>query len=270
MDNRAYDQSVPVDLRRGVPMELIQTENMMEYANGPVRQYASKKLFSVHGDFLNECSQVSKIIEDLLGDLAEDLGLRTSTGDHVSEEEHFGRINSQNVNKFRGLNVEIRDKVLPIEDNNNTSEARKQRIAKFTLPPDYDPNNSKWTLRYRYPKPELIELLRYSGLYVNAANLKHCNESATDCKSLAQLLMVEVFSDSALKVCSLTGAKAIRFRGIKTDVRPGLDKDARAILVRYVEIYGEKQGWCTEDHRAIINAMRNKLYSSRKKDRHHF
>ncbi|CAD6243708.1 GSCOCT00014215001.2-RA-CDS [Cotesia congregata] len=89
-----------------------------------------------------------------------------------------------------------------------------------------------------------------------------------DCKSLAQLLMLEVFSESALKVCSLTGAKATCFRGTKTDVRPGLDKDERAILVRYVEIYGEKQRWCTEDHRAIINVMRNKLYSSRRKDRH--
>ncbi|CAH2088160.1 unnamed protein product [Euphydryas editha] len=145
-------------------------------------------------------------------------------------------------------------------------DLRRMRIAKFTLPPDYNPNNSKWTFRHRYPKPELKELLRYSGVYVNAINLEHCNELATDYKSLTRLLMVEVFSDSALKVCSLTGAKASCFRGNETDVRPGLDKDARAILVRYVEIYGEKQGWCTEDYRAIINAMRNKLYSSIRKD----
>ncbi|AAV98030.1 hypothetical protein ORF3302 [Cotesia plutellae polydnavirus] len=265
MDNRAREQSVPVDLRKEVSIELIQTENMMEYSFEPVIQYASNKPFSVQGDYSNDCSQISKILEDLFEDIAGDLD------DHVSEEQHFGRINTQNVDESRGLNVEIRDKVLPIENNNNNynSNAHK-RIAKLTLPPDYNPNNSKWTLRHRYPGPELIELLRYSGVYVNALKLKYCNELATDCRSLTRMLMVEVFSNSALKVCSLTGARPTFYRGPKTEVRPGLDQDARDILVKYVEMYGKLKGWCTEDRRVIINTMRSKLCSSRPRDRYRF
>ncbi|KAG8039456.1 hypothetical protein G9C98_008099, partial [Cotesia typhae] len=90
----------------------------------------------------------------------------------------------------------------------------------------------------------------------------------TDCKSLARMLMVEVFSQSALKVCSLTGARTTFYGGSKTEVRPGLEKDARDVLIKYVETYGEKRGWCTEDRRGMINSMRNKLYSLRCRKRH--
>lgn len=80
---------------------------------------------------------------------------------------------------------------------------------------------------------------------------------------------MEVFSDSALKVCSLTGARATCFDYIETDVRPGLDKDARATLIRYIEIYGREAKWCTEEPKSIINCMRNKLYSYRLKNRNY-
>ncbi len=170
--------------------------------------------------------------------------------------------------KIDGLTAEIRNEGLSIGvDSDDTSKVLKPKIARFTLPPDYDPNDSRWTLRYRNSGPGLTELLPFSGIYVNTAILNECQRLAKDCKSLARLLIVEVFSDSALKVCSLTGAKPACLNWIETDVRPGLEKYARAILIRYIEIYGREKMCCTEKPKAIINSMRTKLYSYRLKNR---
>nr|ACE75153.1 conserved hypothetical protein [Glyptapanteles flavicoxis] len=149
------------------------------------------------------------------------------------------------------------------EENKVAKTKHNSRGWKFTLPPEYDPKDSRWTMRYREPALNIVELIKSSGVYVNKFNLSNIQRLSKDCKSLARMMMLEIFSDNALKVCSLTGARPKSSDEPK--VRPGLDEHARKVLLTYVETYGRKQGWCTSDKQALTISLRNKLQEIRQK-----
>lgn len=191
------------------------------------------------------------------------------------------------VSQLNKMSRKIKPEVIVIEDSddhddddddNHKSSATPNQVVKiqvpkralrgkmvqFTLPPDYDPNDSRWTLRYRNPGPTLTEPILNSSIYVKYLNLFHILASAEDCKSLARLLMVEVFSDNALKVCSLTGARCPSFTR-DSPVRPGLDENARNTMITYIKKCGRRKGWRIPHDQDIINIMRVKLEDCRRK-----
>ncbi|CAG9790043.1 unnamed protein product [Diatraea saccharalis] len=184
--------------------------------------------------------------------------------------------------------IETLNKVeqLPIStslSNVETSKAPKENVAEnrtgissgpkinhqqknaWVLPPEYDPNNPKWTRKYQKKAPGLVELIPRTNVYVNKKELANCKRESKDCRTLARLLLTEVFSADALGVCSLTGSKAKAFTSMNLEVRPGLDEDARMVLLTFVERYGAKRGWRTDDTSAIISSIRTKILEMRAK-----
>lgn len=160
---------------------------------------------------------------------------------------------------------------IPAEDNDNTtsvdnpSTSTREQRGTFSLPAEYDPNDTKWTLKYRENKPGLVELIPQTGVYIKRKELKRCIRESNDCRTLARLLLTEIFSHSALSVCSWTGGKAKAFNSVNIDVRPGLDENARMVLLTFVEQYGKKNGWSIANTSAIMSTIRTKINDIRAK-----
>ncbi|KAH0547115.1 hypothetical protein KQX54_017153 [Cotesia glomerata] len=159
----------------------------------------------------------------------------------------------------------------PARDNDNativgnaTTSIREQR-GSFSLPAEYDPNDTKWTLKYREIKPGLVELIPQTGVYVESKELERCIRESSDCRTLACLLLTEVFSQNALSVCSWTGGKAKAFNSVNIDVRPGLDENARMVLLAFVEEHGKKHSWSTFNTSAVMSTIRTKIKDIRDK-----
>ncbi|XP_045490600.1 uncharacterized protein LOC111002644 isoform X2 [Pieris rapae] len=148
--------------------------------------------------------------------------------------------------------------------DNATTSIHEQR-GTFSLPPEYDPNDTKWTLKYRENKRGLVELISRTGVYVKKKELKRCIRESNDCRTLARLLLTEVFSQNALRVCSWTGGKAKAFNSVNIDVRPGLDENARMVLLTFVEQHGKKCGWSKANPSAVMSTIRTKINDVRAK-----
>lgn len=146
--------------------------------------------------------------------------------------------------------------------NNNPLNKIRDKAHKFTLPPEYDPNDSRWTLKHREKKSGLVELLPQSQVYIDAIQLSNCNIMSQDSKILARMLLLEIFTKNALSVCSLTGKKANAFEG---PIRPGLDEHARTVLLNYVKKYAAEKNWADFDRQLVVNSIRNKMQEMRGK-----
>nr|CCQ19212.1 conserved hypothetical BEN domain protein [Cotesia sesamiae Kitale bracovirus] len=152
---------------------------------------------------------------------------------------------------------------------NATTSIREKKVT-FSLPAEYDPNDTKWTLKYRENKPGLVELIPQTGVYVKKKELKRCIRESNDCRTLARLLLTEVFSQNALSVCSWTGGKAKAFTSANIDVRPGLDANARMVLLSFIEEHGKKHGWNTSNTLAVMTTIRTKIKDIRDKHEEKF
>ncbi|CAF4932948.1 unnamed protein product [Pieris macdunnoughi] len=73
---------------------------------------------------------------------------------------------------------------------NKTPENSK--LYRFVLPPEYDADDTRWTLKYRKNLPGLVELMPQSGVYVSSGYLNYCQQVSKDCKSLAPRLLTEM------------------------------------------------------------------------------
>nr|ACE75431.1 conserved hypothetical protein [Glyptapanteles indiensis] len=170
------------------------------------------------------------------------------------------------------------DNVIVDDDRNtknDTDEHKDKKVLKttrgnirtFVLPPEYDPDDTRWTLKYRENDPELnlVELIPQSNVFINSIKLAHCKRSSKDSKALARMLLVEIFSQVALSVCSLTGARANAFDISGTNVRPGLDEPARMAILSFVEEYAREKKWGAYDSQSILNTLRSKIQEVRAK-----
>lgn len=70
----------------------------------------------------------------------------------------------------------------------------------LTVPPEYDKNDSKWTLKYREPAPKLVELLKHSDVYVNADKLAECKKESGDSSKLYIFWLHRCYPKSSQKV----------------------------------------------------------------------
>ena len=248
-----------MNLNRKTLIKLIQTKNMMEYTPDAVKESASCEQFSVCDGHADEPCEFTALMSDYENHASLPASESNEDPKIIDLTAEINEDDCDDTIKVPKEKMSSSTEVPKIYQRSTTVPKRK--IAGFTLPPDYDPADSKWTLRYRHPVPGLIELMPFSGIYVSTTNLLKCHEHAGDCRSLIRLLMMEVFSNSALKVCSLTGAKPRCVE--ETAVRPGLDKYARDVLVSYVIIYGLKNGWHIDKPQAIASSMYRKLHNIR-------
>nr|ABK57043.1 hypothetical protein GIP_L1_00570 [Glyptapanteles indiensis] len=149
--------------------------------------------------------------------------------------------------------------------NNVSDKAPKKKhndLRRFVLPPEYDPHDTRWTLKYPTNLPGLVELMPQSGIYVSYGELKYCQQVSKDCKSLARRLLPEVFNRKALGVCLSMSEKAHASNNVGSNLRPELDKHASKVLLNFVIDYGLHCGWNT-DSKPILSTLHSKIQETR-------
>ncbi|XP_063891259.1 uncharacterized protein LOC135116635 isoform X1 [Helicoverpa armigera] len=134
------------------------------------------------------------------------------------------------------------NETIKLGDDDVTVEKSKQKneIPTFELPPEYDPADSRWTLKHKKYSLELKELIPESGVYINASSFEYIKTLAKNASDLVRRLMPEIFCDPALRVCSLKGEARVSYPNIR---RPGLDDNAVRTIIRFVDEYGAKKNW---------------------------
>ncbi|XP_061380415.1 uncharacterized protein LOC116775979 [Danaus plexippus] len=147
-------------------------------------------------------------------------------------------------------------------DDANEPPKKKRNSWRFVLPPEYDPHDTKWTLKYRTNLPGLVELMPQSAVYVSYGDLKYCQQVSKDCKSLALRLLSAVFNRKALSVCLSIAERAQASDNVRSNARPELDDHAATVLLNFVLEHGLQRGWNT-DLRPILSTLHSKTQEIR-------
>nr|CCQ19218.1 conserved hypothetical BEN domain protein [Cotesia sesamiae Kitale bracovirus] len=149
-------------------------------------------------------------------------------------------------------------------DDANKPPKKKHNSWRFVLPPEYDPHDTRWTLKYRTNLPGLVELMPQSGVYVSYGDLIYCQQVSKDCQSLARRLLLAVFNRKALSVCSTITEKAQASDDVRSNIRPELDDNACSALLSFVTDFGLQRGWNT-DLQPILSTLHSKIQAIRLK-----
>ncbi len=171
----------------------------------------------------------------------------------ATEERHIEVTARANLSHENQHNDNVSDKA-PKKIHNN--------LQRFVLPPEYDPHDTRWTLKYRTNLPGLVELMPQSGIYVSYGELKYCQQVSRDCKSLARRLLPEVFNRKALGVCLSMSEKAQASNIVGSNLRPELDEHGSTVLLNFVIDYGLQCGWNT-DLNPILSTLHTKIQEIR-------
>ncbi|KAJ8712063.1 hypothetical protein PYW07_004905 [Mythimna separata] len=113
----------------------------------------------------------------------------------------------------------------------------------------YDTNDSRWTLKHPQPGPGLVELMKHSGVYVDAYKLAECKRWSVNSTTLMSMLLHEVFTMCALTACAEDDDKK-RCNISKLDSL-GLHEDAVVIVVKFVEEHAKSKDWKLENNRIM-------------------
>ncbi|XP_045491438.1 uncharacterized protein LOC123691197 isoform X2 [Colias croceus] len=243
---------------------LVQTQKVIErIANVSENKRALKKGKVVGVPSKEVTMEVQQIAEVNLAERKEEENLDVSM--EVDEKEN-NDVDSKSSKKDDNCGEDIKH-VKGQDRDNEVSKTTRGHIRTFVLPPEYDPNDTKWTLKYREndPKLNLVELVPGSSVFINSIKLAHCMRSAKDSKALARKLLEEIFTQSALSVCSLTGVRANAFDISGTNVRPGLDANARMAILTFVEKHALQKKWGMFDSQSVLNSLRSKIQDIRAK-----
>ncbi|CAG5092540.1 Similar to B1: Putative BEN domain-containing protein B1 (Microplitis demolitor bracovirus (isolate Webb)), partial [Cotesia congregata] len=106
------------------------------------------------------------------------------------------------------------------------SRSIREQRGTFSLPAEYNPNNTKWTLKYR-------EKARTRRAHASNWYLRQKERATT------------------------------LYTRIKR--RPGLDENARMVLLSFVEEHGKKRSWSTSNTSAVMSTIRTKIKDIRDK-----
>nr|QZB49157.1 BEN [Cotesia vestalis bracovirus] len=229
------------------------SENLRAMKNGKVAVVTSKEV----------TAEVQQIAEVNQAERKEEENLDVNMEEDKKEDNDVDSKSSENNDDCGGdvKDVKVQDK------DNEVPKTTRGNIRTFVLPPEYDPHDTRWTLKYREndPKLNLVELVPGSSVFINSLKLAHCKLAAKESKELARMLLVEVFSQSALSVCSLTGVRANAFDISGTNVRPGLDEKARITILSFVKEHALEKNWGPFDSQSVINTLRSKIQDLRGK-----
>ncbi|XP_022834895.1 uncharacterized protein LOC111362457 [Spodoptera litura] len=140
----------------------------------------------------------------------------------------------------------------------NRTPKTKHKSWRLVLPPEYDPRDTKWTLKYRTNLPGLVELIPQSGIYVSYGDLKYSQSVSKDCKSLARRLLLAVFNRNALSICLSMTERAQASDNVGSNARPELDDHACTVLLTSVLQQGLQRGWNT-DLQPILSTLHNTI-----------
>ncbi|CAF4930823.1 unnamed protein product [Pieris macdunnoughi] len=225
------------------------SENLRALKTGKVAVVTSKEV----------TTEVQKIAEENQAERKEE----ENPDDSMEEDKE----EDNDVDPKSSVNDDDCDRAIKDGKDQDRNNKVRGHIRTFVLPPEYDPHDTRWTLKYREndPKLNLVELVPRSNVFINSLKLAHCKLVAKESKELARMLFVEIFSRSALSVCSLTGVRANAFDISGTNVRPGLDEKARKTILTFVDDHALKKKWGPFDPQSITNSLRSKLQDIRAK-----
>ncbi|XP_022832170.1 uncharacterized serine-rich protein C215.13-like isoform X2 [Spodoptera litura] len=169
--------------------------------------------------------------------------------------------------KFPKICETILTEIEPRENSSNDEQLSNSynHLEQFHLPPEYNPNDSRWTLKIRERMPGVVELVPKTGIYVVHEELQYAKHVSKDCQSLAQQLLPEVFNRLALGVClTLTEAREAKNSSklVPSNVEPILDQGGCKALLKFVLYYGAQRGWNLA-LQSIINAIDMKIKNFR-------
>nr|QZB49160.1 BEN [Cotesia vestalis bracovirus] len=133
---------------------------------------------------------------------------------------------------------------------------KKHNSWRIVLPPEYDPHDTRWTLKYQTNLPGLVELMPQSGVYISYGDLIYCQQVSKDCKSLALRLLSAIFNRKALSVCLSMTERAQASDDVRSNIRPELDDHACSVLLNFVVEHGLQRGWNT-DLQPILSILHN-------------
>lgn len=229
------------------------SENLRALKNGKVPVLTSK-------DVTAEIQQIAEVNQT---ERQEEENLDVNMEEDKKEDNDVDSKSSENNDDCGG---DVKDVKVQVK-HNEVPKTTRGNIRSFVLPPEYDPNDTRWTLKHRENDPELnlVELVPGSKVYINSIKLAHCIRSSRDSKALARKLLEEIFTQSALSVCSLTGIRANAFDISGTNVRPGLDLNARIAILAFVEKHTLKKKWGAFDSQSVTNTLRSKIQDIRAK-----
>ncbi|KAG6465233.1 hypothetical protein O3G_MSEX015016 [Manduca sexta] len=125
---------------------------------------------------------------------------------------------------------------------------REKRIVH--VPPEFDENDTRWTLRHRQPGPGLKELIENSEVHVEVDKLNRYTGMATSSEYLTKVLMTIIFTDEALSYCNMFAQKKNK-----------LDNNAVNVLFEFVKGFASRKGLPAVDLVTFNDWVRSKLRS---------
>uniref|UniRef100_A0A2H1WFG1 SFRICE_014234 n=1 Tax=Spodoptera frugiperda TaxID=7108 RepID=A0A2H1WFG1_SPOFR len=145
------------------------------------------------------------------------------------------------------------------EEETEKEELQDGNPRTVNLPPEYDRNDSRWTLKYKNYAPELTELVDNSRVYVNSKNLAAVVNKSQNPKQLARNLLEEVFSKNALYVCKLPQPTIV------VSDTPELDSGAINAILDFVQKHTTRVNWQHVKRKIVKLSLRGKLSYAHKK-----
>ena len=149
-------------------------------------------------------------------------------------------------------------------DNDEVANNKRSRKFKFVPPPEYDAIDSRWTLKHRELAPGLVELVPKSRVYINENKLKYCLLFARDGPTLARMLFLEIFTETAMSLCAITGGINRNYDAEKKIFRPSLDRNATNVILNFVRKIGREKHW-KPGTQSVMKSIRNRMLLMRHK-----
>ncbi|XP_061714670.1 uncharacterized protein LOC133523207 [Cydia pomonella] len=194
--------------------------------------------------------------------------LKTKTDASPAIEDELNNIYEQFAKlQLRVEQLEEKQDANEISEDDSFYETAQADQSNFNLPPDFDENDPKWTLKHREYREGLVPLKPSAKIkvYVDGNALDRWKRTSSDCNELARHLLEEVFTSSALKVCSWTGRRGNT--GNCDNVRPGLYLYAREQLVTCVLSIGRDKGWPNSNNKQrVVRSLQSRLQAIRKQN----
>lgn len=145
------------------------------------------------------------------------------------------------------------------EEETGEDGTQNENPQTINLPPEYDENDSRWTLKYKSYSSELTELEENSRIYVNFEKLAAIVDKCRNQKQMARNLLSEVFTKNALSVCKFPQPISVPSH------RPDLDIGGIKAILDYVQKHTALVNWPYVSPKIIKLSLRGKLSYAHKK-----
>lgn len=192
----------------------------------------------------------------------EDITPSTSTPKIKNNKMENNKPSPCSANKNKNPSEETKNQDTGKKKNEvNITPQNKEKKSPYKIPADFNPKDLKDMFRHNSPNlGEVVELLPDTGVFIEINVLETKFKNYSD---MAEKLMKGIFTNKALRNCTMSGEPPIAKNHSDSDTRPALDQDAREAIIKY--IYENCYKHWKEGRNSIEYAMRKVLTQSRAK-----